>query len=93
MTYAYLSLGKLFVPTGEAPARQIESRYAEEAAQRALETHQKRAWKTEGRGGQFMSGAMLWGNDGVDPSALRIHISGVARGTHDNELMFVLSSR
>lgn len=35
----------------------IESKFGEEARQRAVEVHQRNAWKTEARGNQFIGGA------------------------------------
>ena len=50
-----------------------------------LELHQRNAWKTSGRGAQFMRGGALWGDGERDPAELPIHITGIARGCADGD--------
>jgi hypothetical protein len=90
LTLAYLSQGKLFLKSGEAPARHIESQFGEEARQRAVTTHERNAWKAEARGNQFISGAMLWGASTFDPRRVLIQVPAVTRGESSSELMYVL---
>lgn len=89
---AYLSQGKLFLKSDEGPARLIESKFGEEARQRAVEVHQRHAWKSEGRGSQFISGAMLWGASTFDPRRVLIQVPAVTRGAGESELMYVLQT-
>ncbi|HEX6032297.1 MAG TPA: hypothetical protein VFY90_12770 [Tepidiformaceae bacterium] len=92
LTLAYLSQGKLFLKSGDDPARQIESKFGEEARQRAVEVHQRHAWKAQGRGNQFLTGAMLWGANTFDPRRVLIQVPAVTRGAGATELMYVLQT-
>lgn len=92
LTVAYLSQGRLFLKTGDAPARGITSKFGEEALQRAVELHQRQAWKTEARGNQFLGGAFLWGANEFDPRRVRLDVPAVTRGANPNELLYVLQT-
>lgn len=89
---AYLSQGKLFLKDGDGPARQIESKFGEEARQRAVDVHQRHAWKNEARGNQFMSGAMLWGASAFDPRRVLVQVPAVTRGPGETQLMYVVQT-
>lgn len=92
MNLAYISQGKLYVKLRTEPSRLIESPFAQEAQSRALEIHQRREWKTQGRGGRFMSGGALWGTDNFDPRAMRVEFGAVSRGPRPGEILTVLNT-
>jgi hypothetical protein len=90
--FAYLAQGKLHVKDGPAPVQVIESQFGNSLRQREQELQQRHAWKTRGRGAQFMSGGMLWGGNDADPAAMRIHISSLSRGCSPGELLYTLET-
>ena len=92
LTLAYLSQGRLYLKSGDAPARHVESQFGEEARQRAVQVHERNAWKAEGRGNQFISGAMLWGASTFDPRRVLIQVPAVTRGASPSELIYVLQT-
>jgi hypothetical protein len=91
----YLSNGRLFAKSdGDASAcAPIESPFAQSIRQRASELQRRHAWKSQGRGAAFISGAALWGGDQNDPALMRIDITGVCRGTGDGDLFYALQSQ
>jgi hypothetical protein len=90
----YLSNGRLFAKSDDdgAAASPIESPFALSIRQRAFELQRRHAWKSQGRGATFLSGAALWGADRNDPMQMRIDITGVCRGADDGELFYALQS-
>lgn len=92
LSFAYLAAGRLRWKQGSNPAVPLESKFAESIRQRAVELHRRHAWKTEGRGAQFMRGGMLWAGAGRDPSEMRITITGVTAGERPGELYYTLDT-
>jgi hypothetical protein len=91
----YLSQGRLFLKSEGVPATAIESPFAESIRQRAFELNRRHAWKSQGRGGKFMSGmsgAALWGADANDPAEMAIIVTGCCRGVVDGEIYYALQS-
>jgi len=86
---AYVSQGKLHLH-GDAD-RTIESAFGRSLRERAAQIHNRHAWKTAGRGAQFMRG-MLWPETGGDPSEFRILITSVSRGREPGELLYSLET-
>lgn len=80
LTIAYLAQGRLYVKDGDAEPREIESRFVEQANERARKTEERNAWKASGGDGPDMfSGRMLWRDQG--PRGIkRIQIKGVTGG-------------
>ncbi|MBO6933611.1 MAG: hypothetical protein JJ863_01510 [Deltaproteobacteria bacterium] len=88
----YLSGPRLLVKRpGEEPL-ELESRFAEEVRQRAVQIRKKHEWKQQGRGAQF-SGALLWGMDGDDqgPGPLA-WFTALSPGRAPGEVLYALSS-
>src|SRR5215471_13139102 len=88
MDIAYVSQGVLHLKNGEDSQR-MDSKFAREIKQRALEIHQKHAWKGEGKTGPFSGGA-LWGVQAEDPLAINVRITGISRGRTEDELFYTL---
>lgn len=87
----YLSGGKLHVRTGSGKERVIESAFGRSLRDRALQIRERHAWKTEGRGAQFMRGGM-WGEPKGDPSEFRIAITSACRGRDAGEILYTLET-
>lgn len=82
-SFAYLAQGQLYVKEGSAEARLVQSRFAGEVKDRALQIQRRHDWKTQGRGAQFMRGGALWGAGSDDPAGMRIAITSISGGTAD----------
>lgn len=91
--FAYVSQGKLHLKDGDGEVRLIESQFAQAVRERAVEIHDRNAWKTQGSGARFMSGGLLWGAPQQDPAALPMAITGVSRGHADDQLVYALDTR
>ncbi|MBL8214535.1 MAG: hypothetical protein JNK87_27680 [Bryobacterales bacterium] len=87
----YLSGGKLHVRTGSGTERVMESAFGRSLRDRALQIRERHAWKTEGRGAQFLRGSM-WGEPKGDPSEFRIAITSACRGRNDGEILYTLET-
>src|SRR5271166_1975916 len=87
---AYLAQGKLHLSGGGA-ATTVESAFGRSLRERASQIHQRHAWKSQGRGAQFMTG-MLWPAQTGDPSGFRIAITGVTPGRNPGELLYSLET-
>ena len=88
--FAYLAQGKLHL-RGNGASGTIESAFGRSLRERAAQIQHRHAWKTQGRGAQFMSGAM-WGAQLHDPSEFRIAITSVAHGRNPGELLYSLET-
>jgi hypothetical protein len=88
---AYLSRGKLHVKRGEAPAKLLESKFGESVRQRARDIQRRHAWKTEGRGAQFMGGA-FGGMHAQDPGEMPIAVNGLSTGCREGQLLYTLNT-
>ena len=87
---AFVAQGKLHL-RGDAGTDSIESKFGRSLRERAAQIHHRHAWKSQGRGAQFMSG-MLWGAEAGDPGEFRVAITGVARGRHADEFLYSLET-
>jgi len=90
---AYLSENKLHL-CGGGVTDTFDSAFGQSLRDRASQIHHRHAWKTAGRGAQFMAGAM-WGagQPGAgDPGEFRIAITSVARGRNPGELLYSLET-
>jgi hypothetical protein len=88
--FAYLEQGKLRLH-GDDAAITLESEFGRSLRERAAQIQRRHAWKTQGRGAQFMTG-MLWPNQMGDPSAFRIAITSVAHGRNPGEVLYSLET-
>jgi hypothetical protein len=89
---AYLSRGKLYAKHGAAPPELLESQFGESVRQRAKEIQRRHAWKTEGRGAQFMGGGAFWGMQTRDPGELPIAVNGLSAGCREGQLVYTLNT-
>ena len=89
VAFAYLAQGRLHrVRTSEET---IESEFGRSLRERAVQIHNRHAWKTQGRGAQFMTG-MLWPAQAGDPAAFRVAITSMAPGKSPGELWYSLET-
>ena len=91
----YLSNGRLFFKADGAPSTELESAFAQSVRQRAFELQRRHAWKSQGRGAQFMSGmsgAALWGAGTNDPVEMAIHMTGCCRGANGGDIFYSIQS-
>ena len=90
---AYLSRGRLYTKRGAAAPVLLESKFGESVRQRALEIQRRNAWKTEGRGAQFMGGGAVWGGGREqDPAEIPIMMTGLSRGCREGQLLYTLNT-
>ena len=89
---AYLSRGKLYAKLATSPPELIESQFGESVRQRAKEIQRRHAWKTEGRGAQFMSGGASWGIQPRDAGEMPIAINGLSPGCREGQLLYTLNT-
>lgn len=87
---AFLSEGRLFVLDGPGEPREIASEYGASVRERAARIEARHAWKTQGRGAQFMRGASFTGIKLPDAAEIPIAITGLARGAAPGELVYSL---
>jgi hypothetical protein len=90
---AWLARGQLHLRAPDGAVRALESRFGETVAGRALQIEQKHAWKTQGRGAQFMSGGLLWGTRPDQGAAMPYVITSLTRGRAPGELLYSLETR
>uniref|UniRef100_Q020R7 Uncharacterized protein n=1 Tax=Solibacter usitatus (strain Ellin6076) TaxID=234267 RepID=Q020R7_SOLUE len=89
---AYISQGQLHLQRyGEGEGELLESPFGRSLKDRAIQIHNRNAWKLQGRGGQSLSRALHSPAD-RDPAAFRITITSVARGLHPGHLFYTLET-
>jgi len=91
--FAYLSQGQFHLKDGDGEVRLIESKFGHSIRDRAVQIHDRNAWKTQGSGARFMSGGLLWGAPQHDPAALPIAITGVSHGNSADQLVYALDTQ
>ena len=89
MEIVYVSQGALYLKNGDDSTRRFDSKFARELKQRAVEIHQKHAWKGESRTGYFAGGA-LWGVQAEDPLAINVRVTGVSKGRTEDEVFYTM---
>ncbi|MBI4904728.1 MAG: hypothetical protein HY820_13895 [Acidobacteria bacterium] len=89
--FVYISQGGLHLLHDGGATTRLESAFGRSLRERAAQIHQRHAWKSEGRGAQFMSG-MLWGAQPRDTGEFPIHITGVCRGPASGHLLYTLET-
>jgi hypothetical protein len=88
---AYLSQGHLFLLDQSGNPKPIESEYGREVVQRSLNRQNRNKWKTEGEGALFNRGS-LWGVSREDPTAMRVAITAVTKGSNQGQLFYALDT-
>lgn len=78
MRFAYVSQGKLYIKSGDAPEALHESPFARGIRDRALELQRRHAWKTGGSEERMIPRAALWGAGAGNPAMVRIDFNSVA---------------
>lgn len=87
---AYISRGQLYLQRGGA-GEILESPFGRSLRDRAVQIHNRNAWKLQGRGGQSLSRALRVPVE-RDPSEFRIAITSVTRGLQPGELLYTLET-
>jgi hypothetical protein len=89
---AYISQGQLHLKrNGDEGGEVLESTFGRSLRDRAIQIHNRNAWKLQGRGGQNLSRALHTPAE-PDPGAFRIAITSVARGVNPGELLYTLET-
>jgi hypothetical protein len=89
---AYLAQGRLHL-RGDGVAETVESQFGRSLRERAAQIQNRHAWKTQGRGAQFMGGGVLWpGQASGDPGEFRIAITSIAPGRNPGDLLYSLET-
>lgn len=86
---AYTSNGRLFLKEGGAPAREVVSRFAEDARARALKRAERDGWK-ERRSESLFGGRALWGV--ADAPLVSARITGATRTAREGTLFYILQT-
>ncbi len=87
---AYIAQGKLHLQRDGVP-QTVESAFGRSLRDRAIQIHNRHAWKAQGRGAQYMRG-MLWAGAAHDPSEFRIAVTSVTRGRNPGEVLYTLET-
>lgn len=87
---AYIAQGKLHLQRDSGP-HTVESLFGRSLRDRAIQIHNRHAWKAQGRGAQYMRG-VLWADAGRDPSEFRIAVTSVTRGRNPGEVLYTLET-
>ncbi len=87
---AYIAQGKLHVQRDGGP-QTMESAFGRSLRDRAIEIHNRHAWKSQGRGAQYMRG-VLWAGTERDPGDFRIAVTSVTRGRNPGEVLYTLET-
>jgi hypothetical protein len=87
---AYITQGKLHLQR-DGGAQTVESLFGRSLRDRAIQIHNRHAWKAQGRGAQYMRG-VLWAGTGSDPSEFRIAVTSVTRGRNPGEVLYTLET-
>ena len=87
---AYISQGRLHLER-EGGGEILESPFGRSLRDRAVQIHNRNAWKQQGRGGQSLSRALRMPEE-RDPSEIPIVMTSVARGINPGEMLYTLET-
>jgi len=87
---AYIAQGKLHLQRDGGP-QTVESAFGRSLRDRAVQIHNRHAWKAQGRGAQYMRG-VLWAGTERDPVEVRIRVTSVTRGRNPGEVLYTLET-
>ena len=87
---AYISRGQLHVQH-DGGGEILESPFGRSLRDRAIQIHNRNAWKLRGRGGQSLSRALRTPEE-RNPGEFRIAITSVTRGRTPGELLYTLET-
>src|SRR5438067_12875834 len=89
---AYVAGGRLYLKSGDAPPRAVESEFADAVRERTRQIEQRHTWKTEGRGARFMSGGLLWGAPQTEGAQAPVAVTCVTRDAGTGDLIYALET-
>jgi hypothetical protein len=93
LVLACLKAGKVWLLSENQEPRELESPFAEQVRNREHKLAQRHAWKTQGRGAEFMGGgtrSMLWG--AAEQTLPVAQVVGVSRGRSEHELFYAITT-
>jgi len=83
---AFLAQGRAHLKTADAAPRALRSEFAESVRERAIDIHNRHAWKTEGRGAQFTG--LNWGAPQPNPARETSTVTSLTRGPRPGEILY-----
>lgn len=86
--FAFLAQGKVHVSDDAGAVREFPSAFGESVRERAIAMHRGNAWKTQGRGADFMSRSLLWGGAVRDPETVLISATTLTQGPAGGDLYY-----
>ena len=90
--FAYVSMGQIYVKSGDAPAANYESKFVQGVRDRAVELYRRHSWKTGDSDGKMIPRAALWGANSRNPELAKIEVNSVSpRGEGDGFVYSVFS--
>jgi hypothetical protein len=87
---AFLAQGRLHLKPAEGAPRALRSEFAESVRGRAIDIHNRHAWKTEGRGAQFTG--LAWGAPQPNPTRDTSTVTSLTRGPHPGEILYSIDT-
>jgi len=90
--FAYVSMGQIYVKSGDAPAAPYESKFVQGVRDRAVELYRRHSWKAGDSDGKMIPRAALWGANARNPELARIEVNCISpRGEGDGFTFSVVS--
>src|SRR4051794_20715961 len=87
---AFVAQGRLYVQTPRGP-REVLSQFGASIRDRERSIQERNAWRTQGTGARFMGMRGGAETDG-DPSEMPIHVTSVAAGLAEGDLLYTLET-
>lgn len=90
--FAYVSMGQIYVKSGDAPAATHESKFVQGVRDRAMELYRRHSWKAGDSDGKMIPRAALWGANARNPELAKIEVNSISpRGEGDGFVYSVFS--
>jgi hypothetical protein len=91
MKFAFISSGKLLVAGGAAAPTEIESKFAQDAAERDEKARRRHGWKGGADQGDFLPRNMIWGKQMAANRSGTLQFSAVSAGALPDQIFYTLS--
>lgn len=88
----FKSFGTLFVINEDGSISDIQSTYAKNVQNKALENYQKNEWKTAKKDNALISGRSLWGVKDSGPLEVQATVTGFCKGYDENQIIYALDT-
>ncbi|MEM7181200.1 MAG: hypothetical protein AAF518_09825 [Spirochaetota bacterium] len=89
MILLFLSDNKLYTIDANKNVSSVESKFANDSIQKAIEIEKKKEWKTTGTGAKFM-GVSPWSEEGTNPSLYNISMRGMCSTKDSGKILYTL---